>query len=190
MSAPRLTKLVKIALSAAKESALFLAEVSSPGAKQRLTISTIGTGTGWPTNRRRLIYAGQVVNRLRKQGLMELVKESDRRYFHLTPKGERLLAQYDIGELTIKKPRHWDGKYHLIIFDIAERRRRARDEIRLWLENLGFIRLQNSVWVYPYECQEVINLLKTHFDVRRDLLYLIVDFIENDKWLRRHFGLI
>ena len=51
------------------------------------------------------------------------------------------------------------------------------------------MRLQDSVWIYPYPCEDLINLLKADFKVGKDLLYLIVNFIENDKWLKRLFGL-
>ena len=54
----------------------------------------------------------------------------------------------------------------------------------------GIRRLQDSVWVYPYDCEDIITLLKTDFGVGKYLLYMIVDELENDKHLREDFGLI
>ena len=54
---------------------------------------------------------------------------------------------------------------------------------------IGFVRLQDSVWVYPYDCEDLITLLKADFRVGKDVLYLIVDSIENDKYLRAEFNL-
>ena len=51
-------------------------------------------------------------------------------------------------------------KYRVIIFDISEMRRKDRDKLRRIIRGFGFICLQNSVWVYPYHCQEIIELLK------------------------------
>jgi hypothetical protein len=36
----------------------------------------------------------------------------------------------------------------------------------------------------------VVELLKKNFGVDKDVLYLTVDFIENDKWLQKEFGLV
>ena len=51
-------------------------------------------------------------------------------------------------------------------------------------------RLQDSVWVYPYDCEDIIGLLKTDIGVGKDLLYMIADEIENDRHLRENFGLL
>ena len=57
------------------------------------------------------------------------------------------------------------------------------------LRDIGFIRLQNSVWVYPYDCEDLITLLKADFRVGKDVLYLVVEAMENDKEIRKHFRL-
>ena len=57
------------------------------------------------------------------------------------------------------------------------------------LRSFGFICLQNSVWVYPYECQEIIDLLKQYLELKEEALYMTVESIENDKWLKKEFEL-
>ncbi|MBI2099969.1 MAG: hypothetical protein HYT48_01350 [Candidatus Vogelbacteria bacterium] len=136
-------------------------------------------------------YVNSVINRLiRRELLSRSLNESGQVCLSLTKSGERELEKYELEEISIPRPKRWDGQYRVIIFDIKEYRRKVRDEIRLWLIHLGFVRLQDSVWVYPYECQEIITLLKTKFQVGKDLLYLTVKSIENDMWLKRHFDLI
>jgi len=49
--------------------------------------------------------------------------------------------------------------------------------------------LQDSVWVYPYDCEDFINLMKADFKIGKDLLYVVADKIENDKFLAQHFKL-
>ena len=107
----------------------------------------------------------------------------------LTQKGEKFAALLGEGKLAPKKPRHWDGKWRILIFDIPERRKRSREQIRTTLTQIGFQRLQDSVWVYPYDCEDLITLLKVDLKMGKDVLYIIADKIEYDLPLRSHFGL-
>ena len=75
------------------------------------------------------------------------------------------------------------------MFDIWERRRRTRDQFRGSLENVGFVKIQNSVWTYPYPCEELLIFLRKSLKLGRSILYMVVDEIEYDESLRRHFKL-
>ena len=107
----------------------------------------------------------------------------------LTQKGEKFAALMGEGKLKPKKPRKWDHKWRVLIFDIPERRKKVRGQIRNTLASIGFKRLQDSVWVYPYDCEDLVTLLKADLKVGKDLLYMIVDRLEHDAPLRLHFGL-
>lgn len=50
-------------------------------------------------------------------------------------------------------------------------------------------RLQDSVWIYPYDCEDLVALMKADLRIGADVLYMIVERLERDKYLRRHFGL-
>ncbi|MDO8552677.1 MAG: hypothetical protein Q7S01_04080 [bacterium] len=123
--------------------------------------------------------------RLVKTGLLEW-KNSKLR---LTQKGERELRKLTLFEDARKRTRTWDKKWRVLIFDIPERRKNLRQRIRYTLRAIGFVRLQNSVWVYPYDCEDLITLLKADFHVGDDMLYMIVDAIERDEKMRIHFGI-
>jgi len=141
---------------------------------------------------RRSAYLKSVVRKMSETGLVILAKnQNGQTVVSLTPKGRRELKRYGCEHLGLKieKPKHWDGKYRLIIFDIKEWKRNVRDELRRWLRHLGFLHLQNSVWVYPYPCREVIVLLKANFKIGKEVLYVTAEEIENDGWLRREFNL-
>lgn len=107
----------------------------------------------------------------------------------LTLKGEKFAALLGEGKLTPKKPNRWDKKWRVLIFDIPERRRATRGLIRRTLTQLGFYRLQDSVWIFPYDCEDLIVLLKMDLKVGKDVLYMIVDRLEYDQKVRAHFGL-
>ncbi len=53
----------------------------------------------------------------------------------------------------------------------------------------GFVRLQDSVWVFPYDCEDFISLVKAELKIGSAILYMVVEHIENDTHLRAHFGL-
>jgi DNA-binding transcriptional regulator PaaX len=128
-------------------------------------------------------------SRMIDAGYIVLEKKKGASYARLTPKGERFAQLIHEGKLAVAKPQRWDGKWRVLIFDVAERHRGLRDKMRASLVALGFVRLQNSVWAYPYDCEDLIVLLKADLKMGSELLYLIVDKIENDLALRRRFGL-
>ena len=72
---------------------------------------------------------------------------------------------------------------------MPEKRKGLRDKIRLTLNSIGFVKLQDSVWVYPYPCEDLIVLLKADFKIGKDLLYIIADSVENDSELQKLFNL-
>lgn len=134
-------------------------------------------------------YIDGVVGKLQKRGWIQLQKRSGKSFVSLTQQGEWELLKYKLKEKTLQK-RKWDGKWRLVIFDIKEARRIIRDRIRTDIITFGFVRLQNSVWVYPYDCEDLIVLLKAHCKIGKEVLYVISEKIENDGWLKRKFNLV
>lgn len=107
----------------------------------------------------------------------------------LTAKGHEAFLAYQCQQTEIQKPKKWDGKWRVLIFDIPEERKFIRDGVRYTLKALGFMRLQDSVWVHPYECREVLDLLRTKYKIRHEALYMCAETLSNDCWLRREFNL-
>jgi CRISPR-associated endonuclease Cas2 len=127
--------------------------------------------------------------RLANKGLVRFEKQKGRTFLVLTQKGAAYINHLHAIDFKLSTPARWDKKWRLVIFDIPEKRKRLRDVLRATLRRIGFIRLQDSAWVYPHDCEELITLLKTEFKVGKDVLYMIVDKIENDKIIRTHFKL-
>lgn len=105
----------------------------------------------------------------------------------LTPRGLSTLAILE-AQYSTKRPSRWDGRWRVLAFDVPEYRKGIRDKIRRTLVHIGFVRLQDSVWAYPYDCEDLIVLLKADLKIGKDVLYMIVDEIEGDGRLRREFG--
>ena len=134
--------------------------------------------------------AKTTLGRLAAQGLIEFEKRGGKSYARITSTGRKaLLLEEQKAALHNGKKRRWDKRWRVVIFDIQEKRRRTRDRLRITMRELGFIRLQDSVWVYPYDCEDLIALLKAGLKLGSAVLYMVVEHIENDKHLRAEFSL-
>ncbi len=126
------------------------------------------------------------IDRTRRRLLRDGFLVFDGKHLRITKKGEAFLRRRF---LQAPARRSWDGRWRVLIFDIPEYRRGLRDKVRRSLIAFGFERVQNSVWAYPYDCEDFIMLLKADFKVGKDMLYMVVDEMEHDAWLRERFGL-
>lgn len=107
----------------------------------------------------------------------------------LTRKGEAALRQLELREYQFRKRPRWDRKWRVLMFDVPEYRRGVREKIRRTLQSIGFAYLQDSVWVYPYDCEDLITLLKADFRIGKDVIYLVANAIEGDRALQKNFNL-
>jgi len=125
-----------------------------------------------------LVKAGLVSEKISKSGTVTL---------ELTQKGkwEALLRTKS---LDTKKEK-WDMLWRVIVFDVPQTKNKLRYELRRAVKLYGFKMLQQSVWVYPYACDDFILVLKKHLGVSNDVLYMKVSYIENDRHLRNEFKL-
>ncbi len=139
-----------------------------------------------PFSTRKIETVRSAANRLTKRGLLKFQDG----YYSLTSDGKRILKHWQMSNYQIKHPKKWDGKWRVVIFDIPEKKRAIRREMRRIFIEAGFQRLQDSVWIYPYDCEDVIGLMKMDMGIGKYLLYMIVDQLENDRFLRMDFDLI
>jgi len=95
-----------------------------------------------------------------------------------------------IDSLEIKKPKKWDGKWRIVVFDIIEMKKIHREAFRGKLKELGFRPLQKSVWIHPFNCKDEINLLRKFFGLTEaDLRLIIAERLGDDKKFREFFKL-
>ena len=133
-------------------------------------------------------YVSATMGRLRDRGYVEIETRDGEQYYVLTAVGKEYFTSLSLPDYKIKSG-SWDGSWRLIIFDIKESSRYLRDRLRRELSARGFIKIQNSVWVYPYDCEAYVGLLKTSFRLGREVLYVVADKIENDSWIKKAFDL-
>ncbi|MBI3070024.1 MAG: CRISPR-associated endonuclease Cas2 [Candidatus Levybacteria bacterium] len=84
-----------------------------------------------------------------KTGYIEKIIKNNKAYFRLTSVGkERIKRDFPLFILQKEK---WDGKWRVVVFDIEETNRNARDIFREKLKELGFGMLQKSVFITPHD---------------------------------------
>ena len=106
---------------------------------------------------------------------------------HLTQKGKERALTYKIDEVEIPFMQKWDKKWRVILFDIPEKHKKARDALSRSLKRMGFYRFQKSVFVHPFECQNEIDFVVEFFSLRPYVRIIIGEHIDNELDLKRHF---
>lgn len=123
---------------------------------------------------------------LHKKGFIRFVEKEDGRFIALTANGQ-LKALLTKAKYPI--PVRWDGKWRLMIFDIPEEVRDKRNELRRLLKINNFFKLQASVYINPYPLnREAIKYLQ-ETKLNEYIRIMKVEEIDNDKALKKHFGL-
>lgn len=132
---------------------------------------------------------GQTIKRLEKQKLVEIIYPDGHPLVKITQNGKIRALRYKLSEMQIKKPRRWDGKWRLVIFDIPEKYKRIREIFRYHLKTMGFYQLQKSVWVQAFPCFDEIEFLRQVYQVGFNVSYVIAEKIEDDDFLKSRFEL-
>ena len=107
----------------------------------------------------------------------------------ITDEGKKRVLKYKLDDMKISEPKKWDKTWRLVMFDIPEAKRRARDAVNFKLQDLGFYPLQKSVFIFPYECRDEIDFVCEHFKIREFVNYFEVKNPENEAYLRQYFEL-
>jgi len=135
-------------------------------------------------------YLKRIIQEFRYEKLIDWQEKSDGAIRHtLTKLGKQYALEYKIDEMEIKNPTVWDGKWRMVIFDIPERKRKARNALRNKLKELGFRELQKSVFVHPYPCQNEIEFIVEFFNIRPYVRYGEIMNLTNEEDLKLHFNL-
>ena len=179
----RMGKMQQAMLSAIELSGLVLVMMAAPNTLQLLGKLPV-------LNKKFRYRSNNILTRLAQDGYVVFEERAGKKYVRITPAGEKALALR--GNKLLQQARErkrWDKRWRVVIFDIPERRRATRSALRALMISFGFYRLQDSVWIYPHDCEDVIALAKTELKTGASVLYMIVEKLENDRHLKDHFGL-
>lgn len=85
-----------------------------------------------------------------------LISQKNDGTFVLEDKGKEFLAIESLTKIVLQNKKR-DGYRRLIIFDVPEQRRDARDMLRAKLKEFECQQLQKSVYITPYVCEDEIR---------------------------------
>lgn len=106
----------------------------------------------------------RINEQIKNSGYFNIKKISDNKYaIKLSNKGKLLNNLNEFYDFQIRPTTKWNKKWHIIMFDIPEAHRSTRDIIRTKIESLGMVLIQNSVYVYPYDVSEFVNITRLVF---------------------------
>ena len=109
--------------------------------------------------------------------------------FILSSEGRKVALTYNLDNMTVKK-HQWDKKWRIVIFDIPEKKKKIREAFRYQLKRLGFLKLQRSVLVLPFECSNELEYVIEFYNIRRFVRFIEANHIDNELDLKHQFSLI
>lgn len=127
------------------------------------------------------------IHRLKHEGIIKIYHSKNSNVIELSGKGKQKVGLLLAEEFEYQYPKIWDKKWRIVIFDIPERKKRNREILRNKLKEIGFIRLQDSVFVFPFDCNEVIDYLRNLLFIRSNVQYIIAETIDTQTDILRIF---
>lgn len=118
------------------------------------------------------------LKRLEREGMVETYFEKNKNLVKLSKKGKHKVGLILAEEYKFIYPKSWDGKWRIIIFDIPNAKNRNRDIFRAKLKEIGCIQLQESVFVLPFDCKEIVDYFKNLFEIQKCVQYIVAEKIE------------
>ena len=149
-----------------------------------------------PSKRSRRYSKKQIqgaIHTLKSRKLVEIIQEGDEKFkVQLTNTGIKRIKEFCFEAMRIKKPKQWDKKWRVLIFDIPTKPKiynQARNALRAKIKDLGFFQMQKSVWVYPYECEDEILFVAELFQVQKHIEILTVEKLLHEDKIKKVFRL-
>ena len=140
----------------------------------------------------------QQVNKIRgNKGLQKFLKNLESKNIislgeekiYLTKKGKKLLLKIKMREIEIRKPKKWDSIWWLVSYDIPKDFNKSRDNFRFYLKSLNFHQIQDSLWVFPYECKEEIAIIANNLNINSFIIVMATDNLPNQTEMEKYYNL-
>lgn len=132
--------------------------------------------------------ARQSMRRLEKKKLIRVYIKDNNEVVEITKAGKRKVLEYNLDDMKLRTPKRWDGWWRVVMFDIPQSKKRARDSVSRKIKELGMYPIQKSVFVSPYVCKNEIDFIGEFFNVREHIIYIKAKEIEGVRKLKEHFG--
>ena len=142
----------------------------------------------WAGINRRYLY--RCLREFRDNRLVEYDEDNDGNIkIVLSEQGKKRSLQFKIDQLPLPKLSPWDNQWQVVLYDIPEKKKPAREALREKLKELGFYEWQKSVFVFPFPCRDEIDFLAEFFEIRSYVRYAELSHPTNEAELKLHFEL-
>lgn len=128
------------------------------------------------------------IKRLHQQKIIEIIEKDGEEIVKLTQRGHAKFLRFKLEELSLKG-KSWDSRWRLVIYDVNKLKKFNQNNFRRVLKQIKFYQLQKSVYLTPYRCLEEINYLREYFNLGKEVIYLEISKLENEKFYKEYFGL-
>jgi hypothetical protein len=119
---------------------------------------------------------------------LEFIEERSER-LSITDTGRSAIGTAIESNRKLLETEQWDYKWRIAVFDIPEKYSSLRKKVRDILRNAGFVKLQQSIWIFPHDCEELVRLIKSESRLSEFILYGVLEKIEGSDRLKRIFKL-
>lgn len=128
---------------------------------------------------------------LEQKEIIDLVEKDGKIFVKIKDKNNLTILRYSTKALLDlkRKAKKWNRKWFLVFFDVPEIQRNKRNYLRRFLLQIGFYRYQQSIYIFPYECEIEINLIKKIVEGAKYMKYIIAEKIEDEHVIKKHFKL-
>lgn len=132
----------------------------------------------------------RTLQQLEKKQILNLEVKNNQVYVKVKDFWNTEIVKYSIQSLLeLKRKSKWKGKWFLVVFDVPEAERNKRYYLRSFLKEIGFYQYQQSVYVFPYECEKEVELIKKIIEGGKYLSYIVAEKIEYEEKLKTYFNL-
>ena len=107
----------------------------------------------------------------------------------LSEDGKKRALTYHCRYARIKPIGPWDKKWRIVLYDIPEHEREARDAFRDHLKDLGMRKFQHSAGIHPFDCKNEIGFFVELLDIRKYIRFIVADSIDDAVYWKRIFKL-
>ena len=110
-------------------------------------------------------------------------------HVELTSKGKTVMQHHALRALQPLKQKVWDHKWRLVMFDIPNHMKTARDGFAATLKRLGFMHYQKSVFICPYPCEEELEVVAEYYGVGEHVDIVAAERITHAESFIQSFGI-
>lgn len=104
----------------------------------------------------------------------------------LTEKGILRAVNYKFRRLEHKREQ-WDRKWRMIAFDIPRECQKGRKALVYRLKSGGFYEMQESIFLYPYDCKSEIDILLELLKIKKYVKFGLLEYIDGEDKIKLRY---